>query len=79
MFKYYKRRFRNSLQPLFVMLIDRKRKMDQLEWSDYVKRTMNSVLNNPREFLGADVPHPSLIEDIVDDIFSEFIKVKSKS
>jgi hypothetical protein len=77
-FKYYKRKFRNALQPLFVMLIHRKVKMDHIEWRRYVQRTMTRVKENPQEFLGVDIPSPNLVSDIVDDIFFEFIKTKDK-
>lgn len=78
MFKYYKGRFRRALQPVFVMLIDRKSKMDYDEWQNYVSYTLTRVLENPLEFLGEDMPSPSLTSDIVKEIFSEFMKEKGK-
>ena len=77
-FKFYKRRFRNALQPLFVMLIHRKSDMDNWEWKRYVTTVMSRVKEKPNEFLGPDIPSPSLMSDIVDDIFTEFIRLKGK-
>jgi hypothetical protein len=78
-FKYYKRKFRNALQPLFVMLINKKKEMDLEAWSAYVKHTMTRVSENPTDFLGPDTPADPLTRNIVDDIFSEFLKLKGKS
>ena len=78
-FKFYKRRFRNALQPLFVMLIHRKTEMEAWEWRKYVSQVMGRVKEKPNEFLGPDVPPPSLLSDIVDDIFTEFIKIKGRA
>jgi len=75
-FKFYKRRFRNSLQPLFVMLIAKKASMDREQWFESVKNTMVRVTTNPGEFLGSDIPDNSLIRDIIEDLFSEFLKEK---
>ena len=77
-FKFYKRRFRNALQPLFVMLIHRKPEMDVWEWQNFVKQTMGRVKENPYDFLGADLPERSLLASIVDDIFTEFLKLKGR-
>jgi hypothetical protein len=77
-FKFYKRRFRNVLQPLFVMLIARKAEMDNDRWRQYVVETMRRVIGNPNEFLGADLPHEALTSDIVTDLFEEFLKVKGR-
>lgn len=77
-FKYYKRRFRNALEPLFVMLIAKKKVLNKEEWQAMVNRTMHSILNNPTEFLGQNLPEsPGQLRDILDDIFNQFLKAKA--
>lgn len=77
-FKYFKRRFRNSLQPLFVMLIAKKASMDQAAWFHMVNNTKARVIHNPQDFLGTDVPGHSLLQDIVEELFLEFLKEKGQ-
>jgi hypothetical protein len=60
------------------MLIHRKPGMDVWEWQKFVKTTMSRVKENPYDFLGADLPERTLLSSIVEDIFTEFLKLKGK-
>jgi hypothetical protein len=75
-FKHYKRKFRNSLEPLFVMLQDKKRRMEKEEWLSFVNKTMHSVLNNPVEFLGTELPEEEMVKDLVQELFVQFVANK---
>jgi hypothetical protein len=75
--KLYKRRFRNSLEPIMVMFIKRKSEMTTDEWRAFIHRTRSSVLNKPQEFLGHDLPDLLTTRIIVNDLFAEFLKIKS--
>jgi hypothetical protein len=61
------------------MLIAKKAGMDNAEWRAYVINTMSRVITNPSEFLGSDIPDNSLIRDIIEDLFGEFLKAQGKS
>lgn len=77
-FKFYKRKFRNALEPVFVMLIDKKRQMQADEWSELIAHVTTRILKNPEEFLGADLPGHDLMCDILYEIFEQFIKEKGR-
>ncbi len=75
-FKYYKRRFKNALEPLLVMLVARKGDLGSKKWNTLVLRTVGSIINNPTEYLGNDLPDYSLTCDILYEIFEQFFKSK---
>ena len=75
-FKYYKRRFKNALEPLLVMLVARKADLGSKKWNGLVLRTVSGIINNPAEYLGNDLPEYSLTCDILYEIFEQFFKSK---
>jgi hypothetical protein len=75
-FKVYKRKFKNTLEPLMVMLISRKSEFSREQWYEYVEFTTKSVLKNPVEFLGDKLPDPRLVDEIIILLFDEFKKEK---
>lgn len=74
LFKKYKTKFRYALQPMFAMLADKRKTMSILEWQKFIQRTRERILDNPAEFLGAELPEYSLMRDVLDEIFLEFHK-----
>jgi hypothetical protein len=75
-FKYYKRRFKNALEPLLVMLVARKADLGSKKWNALVLRTVSGIVNNPSEYLGKELPEYSLTCDILYEIFEQFFKSK---
>ena len=73
-FKKYKRIFRRNLQPLFAVLVARRRSMDKKTWTMLVDETLRHVIDNPAEYVGSDLPHQQLIRDVLDEIRTEFLK-----
>ena len=73
-FKKYKRIFRRNLQPLFAVLVSRRRSMDKASWTILVEETLNHVVENPVEYVGSDLPHHQLLIDVLDEIRSDFLK-----
>lgn len=73
-FKYYKRKFRNALEPVFVMLIGKKDQLDEKEWNDIVGNVALRILHNPTEFLGNDLPSTQTICDVIYEIMEQFVK-----
>jgi hypothetical protein len=70
----YKRKFRNDLRPVFVMLQAKKSHMADFEWELVVRSTFRKVILNPIEYLGEDLPADVLISDVLAEIESEFLK-----
>lgn len=72
--KYYKRKFRNLLAPILVMLIDKYKKMSLHQWRRFVNKTMQSVQNNPSEYLGTELPGEEVRKEIIEELFHEFLQ-----
>jgi hypothetical protein len=77
LFKKYKTKFRYTLQPLFALLLHKRKQMEGALWLDLCYKTKQSIMNNPFEFLGPDLPEKNLMEDILEEIFFEFIKERA--
>ena len=73
-FKYYKRVFRKNLQPIFAVLVAKRKHLHPESWEELVKSTLEKIHNNPVEYLGKDLPHDSLMMDILGEIQVEFFK-----
>jgi hypothetical protein len=76
-FKRYKSKFRFALKPFFVMISDKRKDMSESEWRELIRQTQISVLTNPVDFLGDDLPDPNLMRDVLDEIFAEFLKERA--
>lgn len=77
--KHYKRIFKNALEPIIVMLRDRRSTMTILSWNKFVQQTRAHIIENPVEFIGDDLPNKNLLVEIVEIIFNEFLLGKTKS
>jgi hypothetical protein len=75
LFKKFKTKFRYALKPLFAFLAAKRKDQSMNEWKNLFERTKASVMANPIEYLGTELPEEStLLRDIVDEIFLEFLK-----
>jgi hypothetical protein len=75
-FKFYKRKIKNSLEPLLVMLVAKQQDMPAKKWNAMLKKTVSSVVSNPHEYLGDELPEFQLVCDILHEIFEQFCKAK---
>jgi len=73
-FKKYKGIFRRNLQPIFAVLVARRRKMKAQAWKRLVDETLQHVVDNPTEYVGSDLPENQLMIDILNEIRDEFLK-----
>jgi hypothetical protein len=74
---YYRRKFNNALQPLKVMLVDRKRRLSLATWISFVNQIRDRVLVNPHQYLGDALPPAAQLSEIVNDIFRDFVKAEA--
>jgi hypothetical protein len=72
-YKSNKELFKSKLAPMFEVLEYKKTLMDSSEWMAFVSKTQASILNNPDQFLGRELPASCLIEIAVMEIFAEFL------
>lgn len=71
---YYRRKFNTALEPIKVMLVNKKRTLTLATWLAFVNRTKSSVLSAPTEYLGENLPPKELTDQIVDSLFSDFLR-----
>ena len=70
----YKSDFRIVLTPIMELFEYKKTKLDESEWIRFVESTKLSIISNPQQFLGNDLPNPQLIQKAVLEIFEEFME-----
>jgi hypothetical protein len=56
------------------MLINRKKEMNPNEWRNFVGHTKMTIIQNPADFLDGNLPEPKLITEVIQLIFSDFLK-----
>lgn len=71
---YYRRKFNTALEPIKVMLVNKKRTQTLQTWLAFVNKTKSSVLERPAEYLGSNLPPKEMTDEIVDSLFSDFLK-----
>jgi hypothetical protein len=71
---YYRRKFNTALEPLKVMLVNKKRTLTLASWMAYVNKTKASIIESPVEYLGDKLPPKELTDRIVDSLFSDFLR-----
>jgi len=74
---YYRRKFNNALEPIKVMLVDKKRRLTLSTWISFVHQTRDRVLVSPHQYLGDQLPPTDLMKAIVNDIFRDFVKAEA--
>ena len=74
---YYRRRFNNALEPIKVMLVDKKKKLTLQSWLSFVNQTRDRVLVSPNQYLGDQLPPAELMAQVVNDIFRDFVKAEA--
>ena len=71
---YYRRKFNTALEPIKVMLVNKKRTLTLATWMAYVHKTKASVIESPIEYLGDNLPNKEVTDQIVDSLFSDFLR-----
>jgi hypothetical protein len=71
---YYRRKFNTALEPIKVMLVNKKPTLTLATWLAYVNKTKSRVISSPNEYLGERLPPAGLTNEIVDSLFVEFLK-----
>lgn len=69
----YKELFDKTLEPIKVMLLYRKDTLAHKEWMGFVERTKSSIMRNPDQYLGAELPEQESLNIIVTKIFDDFL------
>ena len=70
----YRREFVHVLEPFFDMLQHLKLQMNHQDWLRMVYRTESSIISNPDQYLGRDLPSLGIISKTIAEIFEGFLK-----
>ena len=69
----YKESFAIILEPMKAMLVNLERNVSRDQWLQFVEKTRLSIINNPEQYLGLDIPDRISLRIIVSEIFDEFV------
>lgn len=72
--KTYKRRFDKELKHVKNILAAERHKLSVPEWLELVRKTKESVLDEPETFFGADLPARPVLCEIIDSVFAGFLE-----
>lgn len=70
----HKRKFNYALEPIKVMLMHQQSVLKKQEWLRFVERTKLSIIHQPEQYIGQDLPERKVVADIVSVIFEEFLE-----
>jgi hypothetical protein len=74
-----KRKFNHALEPIKVMLVNRKPVLPEQDWLQFVQHTRERVMLHPGEYLGDALPEQAMIDHVVAMIFDEFLRHEGRS
>jgi hypothetical protein len=69
----YKESFAIILEPMKAMLVNLEKSLSREEWLKFIDKTRLSIINNPEQYLGLDIPDHTSLGIIVSEIFDEFL------
>lgn len=71
--KQFKQKMNRQLEPIMVMLMNRKQEMPTKAWLEFIRRTEEAVLRHPEEYLVTVPDSPLLLQELVHEIFERFM------
>lgn len=72
-FAFYRRTFNRQLEPIKVMLVNRKQDLDHDRWLALIDKTRTSLFNHPDQYVVIDELPMDLAQLMVSRIFDEFV------
>jgi len=70
----HKSRFIDFLEPIITLFIWRRDQLANEDWLKFVEQTRTSIIQNPEQYLGRDLPKQEVIEAVINSIFDDFMK-----
>jgi len=68
-----KHRINKALEPIKVMLLNKRAGMTHLAWHAFVAQTRQHVLNSPEQYLESDSLTTDMMYTLVETSFDEFL------
>jgi len=72
--RQYKTKLNRRLEPIKVMLVNRRTILPTDEWLHFVQKTKASIMVHPDQYLGEELPPPELLTRVIEIIFADFLK-----
>jgi len=66
-------KYRNQIRPILEMLKSKKLHLTPMEWVSLVRRTEQSIVNSPDQYL-TELPPKDEIDLIIFELFEEFLR-----
>jgi hypothetical protein len=66
-------KYRNQIRPILEMLKSKKLQLSGIEWENLVRRTEQSIVNSPHQYL-SELPRKDQINQIIFELFEEFLR-----
>jgi hypothetical protein len=66
-------KYRNQIRPILEMLKSKKLQLSGIEWESLVRRTKQSIVNSPDQYL-SELPQKDEIDQIIFELFEEFLR-----
>ena len=70
----YRRKFNRQLEPVKVMLVNRKHDLEYDRWLMLVHKTRSSIVNHPDQYIIMDELPVSVAQSLVARIFDESVQ-----
>jgi hypothetical protein len=70
----YKRQFSLTLKPILEMLEHKRHQMSSEDWDVHVIQVEASIINNPEQYVGKELPNVNIVVRIIREIFEDFLQ-----
>ena len=70
----YKRQFSLMLKPILEMLKHKRHGMNSEDWDVHVIQVEASIINNPDQYIGRELPNVNVVSRIIREIFEDFLQ-----
>jgi hypothetical protein len=71
---FYRRTFNRQLEPIKVMLVNRKHDLDHDRWLALIDKTRTSIFNHPDQYVLIDELPINVAQSMLSRIFDEFVE-----
>jgi hypothetical protein len=61
------------LQPFMELASHKRSTLGELDWLNFVDNLKTRIVENPHQFLGAQLPQQEIIRQSIEEIFQEYL------
>jgi hypothetical protein len=64
------------LDPLIDLFDHKKNLLSAKEWLTFIENTKASILSNPEQYIGTDVPEKVVLRQVINGIFADYLEAE---